>query len=385
MTRVYRLYWMIGSRTIVSFAACWTVVVTLTSCSGEPPQLPEAIRAIKTTTISERPSGYVRRFSGVLAASSDPELAFDVRGQVRTVDVEAGQRVMAGQLLATIDDEPYSIVLNRRLAELQRARARTAEADLTLRNTTALFDQGVTTQKALESAHNQRKSADGMEQAAQAQVDLARRNLDHTNLLAPFDGIIAERRIEPHQEIVEGSTAFVIHGGAALEVELLVPEIAIDSVFVGQPVQIAIAGFNFRGQHFDGVVSQVGATVSKANAFPVRVEMKSENARLRAGLTAEVRFTFQGTAEQSSWLLPLTALLPTDGGSNRHVTDRDHFVFVYDPETATVHGRVVKMLNVQSDQALIREGLDEGDIVAVAGVSFLRNGQKVKILDEGAP
>jgi RND family efflux transporter MFP subunit len=214
-------------------------------------------------------------------------------------------------------------------------------------------------------------------------VDLARRDLAHATLQAPFAGVIAERRVEPHQEVAAGIPVLVIQNDAALEVDLLVPEIFIGSVHLGQPVRVVLSGWDFRGMSLDGKVSQVGATASRSNAYPVRAALGDAPESVRAGMTAEVEFTFGSVAEQEAWLVPLTALLAESTASDAHVTDRDLFAFVFDPESSTVRRRSVRILNVQGGDALVGEGLVTGEVVVVAGVHQLRDGQKVRLLEDG--
>lgn len=74
-------------------------------------------------------------------------------------------------------------------------------------------------------------------------------------------------------------------------------------------------------------------------------------------------------------LLPATAILPG-------TTPDEDFVFVYQPETRRVEKRRIRIEKGQENMALVVAGLGEGDIVAVAGASFLSDGMKVRLLEE---
>jgi RND family efflux transporter MFP subunit len=353
-------------------------------CADEAAPPPEPVRGVKTITVSERPRGALRRFWGVLAARDSSELAFEVGGRVREVAVEAGDRVEPGQRLASLDPRRHELALEAALAELTSARARLADAARVRRNLSSLHERAVAAQGSVEDARNKERAAGGEVERAQVAVDLARRDLAHATLEAPFAGVIAERRLEPHQEVPAGSTVFVIQNDAALEVDLLVPEIFIGSVHVGQPVRVMLSGWDFRGVSLDGAVSQVAAIVGRANAYPVRVALGRAPESVRPGMTAEVEFRFGSAVEQEAWRVPLTALFADGAAAGEHVTERELFAFVLDAESSTVRRRAVRILNVEGGDALIGEGLAAGDVVVVAGVHQLREGQQVRRLEDGA-
>ena len=75
-------------------------------------------------------------------------------------------------------------------------------------------------------------------------------------------------------------------------------------------------------------------------------------------------------------MIPIQAFLP--GNESEQV-----YVFVYDPKTSTVRKTVVKGdSDVKNNMSIVYEGLSTGDIIAVAGVSFLADGMKVKLMEQ---
>ena len=365
-----------------SALVCGLLVCCSLGCVEEQGPEPEVLRSIKAITVSERPRGYERRFAGVLASAETSALAFQVGGVVQHVAVDLGQRVLAGQLLARIDPQPYQLRVDAARSDVERAQVGVDDAGRDLQRVEALRGQGAASQRQLDDVQAAFDSARSSLQSAKAAFELADRDLEHSELRAPFEGAIASRKIEPFEEVPAGKPVFVLQSDKGFKVEVLIPENVIDLLSVGQSVKIRMAGFRLRDRLFDGRVSEIGTTAPSANAYPVKVELHEPDPRFRPGMTAEVQFTYQGAAEEASWLVPLHAVLPDDADSERHVTERELFVFVYDPENSTVRRRAVRLLNVQGENAVIREGLAAGDIVAVAGVSFLRDGQRVGLLDE---
>lgn len=365
-------------------AALAAPLLTLVGCSEEPSPPPELVRAIKTVEVSRQPVGQVRRFSGVLASGDRSELSFQVDGRIREVAVDAGARVRVGQLLASIDPQPYLLRRDSSIADLQSARADQRDAEKKLSSARNLVRRGIGSRQDYDSALSRFESAGGSVQAAEATLNLAERDLDQTVLVAPTDGTVAERRIEPFQEIESGDTAIVIYSEGGLEAQVRIPETLIHEVHVGQPVVVEMTTRIFGAKRFTGHVIEVGAAALEANAYPVAVAVEDPDPRMRPGMTTRVEFTFR-RAEGHGWLLPVNAVLAGDASSEAHITEREVFVFVYEPESSTVERRGVRISAVHEDGFEISEGLADGEIVAAAGVHFLRDGQVVRPLEDALP
>jgi multidrug efflux pump subunit AcrA (membrane-fusion protein) len=90
-------------------------------------------------------------------------------------------------------------------------------------------------------------------------------------------------------------------------------------------------------------------------------------------MTAEANLIIKDENRKSGYLVPIQALLPGPE-PNRG------FAFVYDPGTSTVKKTPVRSHGMAHNKAIVNEGLAAGDIIAVAGVSFLADGMKVKLM-----
>jgi RND family efflux transporter MFP subunit len=361
--------------------ALWAPLLVL-ACGEEAQAPPEVVRSIKTVTVSHRPAGQLRRFSGVLAATDKSELSFRVSGRVQDVAVEAGAHVRSGQMLASIDPQPYELKVESAIADLRSARARLSDAEKKFESTRSLYDRRIASKLNFDSAEAAFESAQSAMHAAEAALNLAQRDLDNSILLAPFDGLVAERHIEPFQQVNPGQTILLLHTEGAIEVDVRMPEGLIHDVAVGQQVTVRMTTASFRGQRFRGSVNQVGATALEANSYPVTIAVENADPRMRPGMTARVDFTFRGEAQETGWLVPANAVLSAQGSSDAHISEREFYVFVYQPESSSVARRKVQVVGIHDRDFEVAEGLSEGDVVAVAGVHFLRDGQRVSLLQE---
>jgi multidrug efflux pump subunit AcrA (membrane-fusion protein) len=124
-------------------------------------------------------------------------------------------------------------------------------------------------------------------------------------------------------------------------------------------------------------VAEVGSRAGAGNAFPVRADLLAMPPALRPGMTAELVFTLPrdepGMAGLEGFMIPIAAAYAEAG---------DRFsVFVYDAETSTVRKRAIVSGGVLDNYVAVLEGLEEGDVIATAGVTFLHDGQTVTLLE----
>jgi len=349
--------------------------LVLLGCDDAAETPPEVIRPIAWTAVQPFGLEQVRRLSGTLQAVKTASLSFEVGGKVATVAAKLGDNVKKGDALAEIDDAPYRLNVDAARGALQEARAARREAENTYSRQKQLFDKGWIAQAALDNAVATLDSARSNVDIAQAQYDLAMRDLADTHLLAPYDGRITSRSIEPSQQVLAGQPVFEIEGQGGLEVSVMVPETIIQRVHDGQTFDV----------HFSGIgsltararVTEIGPRAEASNAFTVTLALDRDYPSLRSGMSAEVNFTFEGRGRTGytgkTVKVPFTALLPGN--------DQDALVFVFDPDTGTVSRRSVQTENIVDNEVLISAGLEQGEIIATAGVAYLRDGQKVRLFD----
>lgn len=352
------------------------VLLAISACRQEPPPLPERIRAIKTITVSEQASGKIREFSGVVEAADRSSIGFEVSGNVSEVRVDVGDRIAKGQVLAVLDQHTFHINVKAAEAELGRAKVELADQ----RNNLDRFqrinkqDPGAVSQAAIDNAQAAVDSARKQVQFAESRLKLAQRDLEKTLLRAPFDGVIATRNVEPFFEVARGQKLFDIFKQTGMEVAINIPEDVIDEIHIDQQGEIrfsVIADRKYRGR-----VTEISKVAGTANAFPIKLTIEDPDQRIRPGMTARVALMLSKDDEKAAYLVPLSAI------AQRGDTTKS-FVFVYDPRTSTVKKTQVFGDSVRGNDVVIADGVKTGDIIAAAGVSFLEDGQKVKLMQPG--
>jgi len=358
----------------ICYRAAWLfcLSIALTACK-EKTEVPEIIRAIKTIAVSEQAFGQTIKLSGLVAAIDSSDLSFQVGGQIEIINVDIGDEVKKGDVIAVLDPEPYQLEVDKINAQLGRAKDDVITSQAEYERQRRIYEQGAGAKRYLDVAENQYKAAKSSVNVQIARLDLAKRDLRKTKLIAPFEGTIAWRSAEPHEEVKTGQKLFEINAPGNYEVQIAVPETSIDLIRIDDAAAITFP--TLPGESVNGRVSYIGSAALQSNAFPAKIELIDPNPKIKPGMTAEANIIVEHDIRQSSGhLIPLQAILPTSE------TDQG-YAFVYDPQTSTVKKTPVRMRGLSQNKTIMVDGLKTEDIIAVAGVSFLADGMPVKLME----
>lgn len=357
-----------------SLAVLAALAGLLAGCGEVAPPEAERIRAIKPYYVVEPSGGDVRRYSGTVAAATTSALSFAVSGTVQTVGVNQGDHVTQGQVLATLDTEPFELDVQAASSELSAARADFENKRVELDRQRQLFERGWVAKAAYDQAVAAFEAAEGQLNLARSRLGLAERDLSQTSLTAPFDGLIAVRDVDPFVEVTKGQTIFQIDSADALEVDLAIPDGLVTRLSVGTPVTVDAA--TIPGCGCTGRITEIGVQAGAANAVLVKAAILDVPDGLLPGMAVEAGIVLSDTNGTRGYMAPIVAIAAGD--------DVVHgYVFKYDPDTS-----VVRKVPVSSDEIVsgnlisITNGIAAGDIIAAAGVSFLRDGQRVTLLGD---
>ena len=363
-----------------SIAILASAALLVSACSRELPPVAQEPPRVKYFEVGEQSVGQLRRLSGKIVSQDTALLSFTVAGTVEEVLVVQGQEVARGQLLARLDPEPKQIAVNQARARVSVTRAQLLEAKQNYERIRDLFGRGFSTQAELDNAETDYAQATGNLEAAESELARDERDLTRTELVAPFPGSIGSRSVDPFQEVGVGEEVFVLQSDQALKVEVLVPETLIRLVEYGQPVEVTLP--SLEDQVLRGRVNEIGSRAASGNAFPVSVQLFSTSSDLRVGMTAGVTFNFDNYLDGTPvYLIPISALAIDHGTVNQPLDPHnDSYVPVYViGEDNVLEVRKIKVNGLRGDMFEVFEGLEAGDKVVSAGVSFLREGMKVEM------
>ena len=167
---------------------------------------------------------------------------------------------------------------------------------------------------------------------------------------------------------------FLINSEGALEVDVSVPDSVFSRLSVGAPVTVEVS--TVVGCGCTGRITEIGTISGSANAVPVTAALLDSRAELLPGMSAEVSVVLSSERAARGFLVPLAAIAPGDQTAQG-------YIFKFEVEAGAVRKVPVRGgEGVAQNLVEIVEGVAPGDIIAAAGVSLLRDGQRVKLLGE---
>ena len=250
--------------------------------------------------------------SGTLEALVTVEVGSQISGQVTQVLVDYNDHVKKGQVLAILDPQNQRSAVEQSQAQILSAQAgvSTAQAQVALAQAEYdrqkfLFDRGIVAQAALDTASASLRTANASVRQAQAQVAQQQASLranqatlGRTTIVAPIDGVIIDRQIEPGQTVASGLNVAVLFTLAQdlsrVQTLIKVDEADIGSVKVGQPVRFTVDAFP--NDNFVGEVTQVRvlpAAESSVVAYTVVAEANNPGEKLLPGMTTNAEIVLE--------------------------------------------------------------------------------------------
>lgn len=343
------------------------------SCGKKQEAEEEVIRPVRYMAVYASGGTRTRTFSGAAKSGLESKLSFKVGGTVENVNVQVGDNVRTGQLIAQLDAKDYELQVEQAQAGLEQAKAAATNAKSTYERTRELYENDNASKSDLDGARAAYESANAAVSAAEKQLELARSQVSYTKITAPFNGAVSTVDIEVNENVGPGATVITLTGKANPEVDIAIPEMLISQVKEGQKVSVTFDAVE--GKTFTGIIREVGIATSEfSTTYPVTVRLDKTDPDIRPGMVAEVEFTFESNQQQERIIVPSHAVVEDQKG---------RFVYVAKPldDTYATTKRVNVKVGDLTDEGLeITQGLSDGDLVITAGVSRINEGMKVKLL-----
>ncbi len=276
-----------------------------------------------------------------------------------------------------METDRYELQLETARGELQNIQAQLRDAEKKFAQQKKLYGKGYATKTAFDSAQATLEGAHSQVETARSKVAIARRDVQKTIVLAPFDGRVSAKYVEVFTEVSAGQKILQVHSEGDLEIAASVPDSMIQAIAVGDSVAVRFTSLGddpkLREKTVPGTITEIGSQATAANAFQVVATLSKQAAGVRPGMSAEVTFRFETAATGKAFLLPKAAIQP--GGKHRQ-----GFVYVFDKKAGAVNKQAVRIVNIRNNDLEIVGDVKTGDIIATAGVSFLSDGMKVRLL-----
>jgi RND family efflux transporter MFP subunit len=288
-----------------------------------------------------------REFPGKLLPAQQSNLAFEIPGKINVINVDIGDTVRKGQILAELDDREAS-------AQLKQAKARYDLALQILNRYKDLRSEGHISIQDLDNANSE-------ELIAKSQYEFFKVKLEQTKLIAPFDGVIQNRYLDRGSVINGGIPILEILGSKNVEAHISIPLKFIDKLIIGN-----FYDFTIGNKKSKGVLERLAPMTPGGSDN--RLAIFNFDTFFAPGSIAELKLSLN-IEGRGTWV-PIKSLSQSEQGIWAIYTINEEKVVVRD---------LVEILYFEGEYAYVNGTLNDGDLIVLGGAQKIIEGKSLNI------
>jgi len=305
------------------------------------------VQAVKVISASKQEVKQDGTYSATVQANVVNNIAPQSGGRIQKINVEVGDFVYAGQILAEMDR-----------VQLDQAKLRLANAETELGRLKQLYEQGGLAQSDYEAAEL------NYEVSKSTYDNL----LENTVLRSPVNGVVTARGYDRGDMYGMASPIFTVQQIVPVKILVGISEADYTKVKKGDKVSLTVDALP--GKTYSGTIRRIYPTIDPlTHTVNIEVQVPNQNRELRPGMYAKVNVTF---GYSYNIVVPDAAVVRLQGSGQRNV-------FVV--ENGTAVQREVSLGRHFDGQYEILSGIEEGEQIVVKGGSALRNGAAVEVIE----
>lgn len=288
-----------------------------------------------------------REFPGKLLPAQQSNLAFEIPGKINVINVDIGDAVKKGQILAELDNREAT-------AQLKQAKAKYDLALQILNRYKDLRSEGHISIQDLDNANSE-------EIIAKSQFEFYKVKLEQTKLIAPFDGVIQNRYLDTGSVINGGIPILEILGSKNVEAHISIPLKFIDKLNVGNSYD-----FKIGNKRPKGILARLAPMTPGGSDN--RLAIFNFDTFFDPGSIAELKLSLN-TQGRGTWV-PIKSLSQSEQGIWAIYTVNDKKVVVRD---------LVEILYFEGEYAYVNGTLNDGDLIILGGAQKIIEGKSLNI------
>lgn len=316
-------------------------------------------------------------FSGQTVSDMDVIVKAKVSGTIKEQFFKAGSKVNAGDKLYLIDQQKYQAAYDAANANLKSAIANFQNATNDFNRAKILFDKAIISKKEFDSAQAVFNSSQAAVSVAKANLQNVKLDLDYTIVTAPFSGVISDTQKDIGTYVTQADANLV-------RLTKLDPIYVDFSISDNQKMQLDAnlnsgnfaqnplsATMQINGKIYKGEVSFIDNVVD-ANTGTIRAKAKFDNPNYEIKPGLYTKISINGFYQKNGFSIPQVAILQDLQST-----------YVYVLKDGVVVKTPIKISDENATQAVVFDGLKDGDLIILDNFSKIRPGQKVQpITDE---
>lgn len=352
-----------GGLAAMQFAQPADVAMT----TAEPAAPVMQLNSSEVTTITPQLLTRTIRVAGSLSPQRRTDLTSQVAGRVESVPLRPGDIVAEGDLLVQIDTLSLRLQLEQQRSTADATRAQLVLAETQLERMRVMIERGLSPSSGIDEAASTVAAQRAGLVALEQQVAAAEIALRDASVVAPFDGVVSSRSVEPGQTVSAGAPLLSLVDMSTMEMEAAGPLSAGAHMVPGQKVTLTVEGL--AGRTFEGVVARVNPLATEGTrTLPVYITLANPERLLRGGMFAIGEIV---VAEQANALAVPAAAIREDAEGNHVLRLEDGLLVRQEVEPGATWNQVVE----------VTAGLAVGDIVVDAPLPELTAGDQLQMVD----
>ena len=342
----------------------------LASCSEDVAQT-KLDRLVKVISYENSSNQINLSYPGALEPRYQSQLAFQVGGRLNTRQVDLGEQVEIGQVIAALDTQDYHLG-SANLDNLKQATAADYErAKRDLHRARELISGGFIGESQLDQAVNAEAAGKARLEAITAQHSESLNRLGYTEIISAQPGVITALHAEAGDVLSPGQPVATLAWAAEWEFAAAVPESHINRVTIGSEVTVTF--WSLPKQPIRGRVREISpAADPSSRTYGLKISLETPPEPLKIGMSGTL--VIPGPTEIGT--LNTSAIISNNGSSA---------VLLVDPVTLVARLQPITLGPPVGDLVSVTAGLSPGDLVIVAGSNQVADGSTVRLTDTPKP
>lgn len=339
----------------------------------EEPILPQ-VRTLKLKTVDFKD---VLPVMGTIKGVTEIPLKFEINGVVKKINFREGERIKAGDLVASIDSKDVELKVAYAKAKFNAAQAAYNSVQKQLEIHKKLYEAGAIIKSKMEQIELEVESARYQLETTRSEEELASNEMRKTFIYAAKDGVMGARDAEEGEFVTPQDKVATIYEINEVFVEVGVVERDIDKIKLGQIAKVFVDAYPSLA--FEGVVAYVYPVVEgKSRTLTVKIKVPNPKSLLLPGMFARAEMSI--VELPGALMVPASALINSGGLTLLSIIPARTIQEAADELTGTAQIVKIKTGYLSSDYAQILEGASENDLVILEVQGELKENAPVKIV-----
>ena len=359
-------------------AAIPIALISFTGCQKKPAPTPPPPPTVEVITTKTTELPVYREIVSTLQGTINTNLKPKVQGYLLTQEYDDGALVDEGDLLFTIDPDPFEIAVQKAAADVAQAEAQLVKAQLDVERDRELIKADAISQKQLDNAIQAEQAAQAQVEAAKAGLNNAKLNLSYCKVYAPVSGVAGKAQGEIGDLVGTTTVLTTISSLDPVQAVFFIPEKdyldragdfqkALEVSYENRPKNLELILSNGKTFEHKGRLQFINRQIEEGTGtIGVYALFPNPGSVLRPGQYVKVRGRTNTLPD--AILIPQRAVKETQGMFSVFTVNKDN----------TVSSVSVELGETSGSDVVITSGLKAGQSVVVEGIQRLKNGTKVQ-------